>query len=395
MKDRTKSTVATPTATQTDMMNEPESESQTDDWKTIEDFDFASFLDRHYQVIRPGVHRMKYKIGEIKTVLRAATAVFLQEPTLLEVSAPIIICGDTHGQFNDLINMFLILGHPPHQRYLFLGDYVDRGLMSTETIILLLAYKVLYPEHIYLLRGNHECARVNKRYGFWHECESVFSAYSGSKVWGMFQRCFNAMSVAAIVSGKILCMHGGLSPELEDLDEIRQLKKPHRNPFKGLLNDMMWADPDMKIDFWRQSARGSGLIFGEAIIDEICQKLNVELIARAHQLCTDGFWLYHDRKLVTLFSAPAYCNIYRNAGAVLKVDEQLKCQLVAFVPDAPGVKEMILQRNALWQPPPEMQQESSDQTPQTANAQKLSAPPSSNAHKRSAASNSKPLPRPC
>uniref|UniRef100_A0A915DVJ5 Serine/threonine-protein phosphatase n=1 Tax=Ditylenchus dipsaci TaxID=166011 RepID=A0A915DVJ5_9BILA len=225
----------------------------------------------------------------------AATSAFLLEPTLLEVSAPIIICGDIHGQFNDLISMFLLLGH-----------YVDRGSMSIDTMMLLMTYKVLYPNHIYILRGNHECARVNRRYGFWVECEHVFptSKYGSiaARVWEMFQRAFNVMAVAAIVSEKI-CMHGGLSPELEDFSELRKLKKPHRNPFKGILNDMMWADPDTNITFWRQSARGSGLIFGPAIIDELCKKLNVDLIARAHQLCTDGFWIYDDRKLITLFTA--------------------------------------------------------------------------------------------
>ncbi|EYC42720.1 hypothetical protein Y032_0520g2846 [Ancylostoma ceylanicum] len=143
----------------------------------------------------------------------------------------------------------------------FEGDYVDRGMMSIECMMLLLAYKVCYPTSVYLLRGNHECARVNKKYGFWNECISHLGD-QGETVWAMFQRCFNNMPVSALVATKILCMHGGLSPSLESLDDVRNTMKPVRNPFRGVINDMLWADPDMSILDWRTSTRGSGFAFG-------------------------------------------------------------------------------------------------------------------------------------
>ncbi|TKR72702.1 hypothetical protein L596_020114 [Steinernema carpocapsae] len=300
------------------------------------DIDYAAFLDRHYEEVKPGVHRMKYTIPELNRVITDASLVFAQEGTLLEIQAPITVCGDIHGQFNDLVNMFLLLGQPPKQRYLFLGDYVDRGAMSIECIILLMAYKVLYPDHIFLLRGNHECARVNKKYGFMDECQAALPSGQASRIWAMFQRAFNLMPVCALISEKILCMHGGLSPAMETIDDVRKEPKPIRNPFKGVINDMLWADPDANIDYWRTSSRGSGFSFGEEVIYEVCKKLNIDLIARAHQLCVDGFWTFADRHLVTIFSAPSYCNLFKNAGAAMHVNKDLKCQLMAFVPNTVG-----------------------------------------------------------
>ncbi|PIO63417.1 Ser/Thr phosphatase family protein [Teladorsagia circumcincta] len=209
------------------------------------------------------------------------------EKTLIDVDPPVIIVGDIHGQFNDLINMFLLIGRPPEKRYLFLGDYVDRGMMSIECIMLLLAYKVCYPSSVYLLRGNHECARVNRKYGFWNEC-LMHLGEQGETIWAMFQRCFNNLPVSALVATKILCMHGGLSPSLDSLD----------------------------------------------VIDDFCERFGLELIVRAHQMCLDGFWVTPSRRLLTLFSAPMYCNLYRNAGTVLEVDDNLHCKLIAMMPES-------------------------------------------------------------
>uniref|UniRef100_A0AC35EZV5 Serine/threonine-protein phosphatase n=1 Tax=Panagrolaimus sp. PS1159 TaxID=55785 RepID=A0AC35EZV5_9BILA len=339
----------------------------------IEDFNIPKFLDSHYKSIQPGIHRMNYKANEIKAIIEAATKIFQSESTLLEIRAPLIICGDIHGQFNDLINTFLLLGRPPTERYLFLGDYVDRGGMSLECIILLMCYKIQYPNSIYLLRGNHECARVCVAYGFADEIKDVFPEEHTEILWGLFQRAFNQMPIAALIDTKILCMHGGLSPVMETLEDIKDKKKPLRNPFKGVVNDMLWADPDVgtpfwrvsargsgfvfgdKADpdvgtpFWRVSARGSGFVFGDKVISETCRRLNIDLIVRAHQLCVDGFWVFAERQLVTIFSAPAYCNLFKNCGAALKVDSNLHCQFVAFVPNGPHVKEMIVERNHLWE----------------------------------------------
>lgn len=156
---------------------------------------------------------------------------------LLEVTAPLIVCGnknlkrgDIHGQFHDLIRLFEIGGTPPDSRYLFLGDYVDRGKQSLETICLLLAYKIKYPNNFYLLRGNHEASAINKTYGFYDECRKKCDA----KIWKNFCETFNWMPISAIIEGKILCMHGGLSKDLERIDQINTILRPTDVPEKGI-----------------------------------------------------------------------------------------------------------------------------------------------------------------
>lgn len=149
--------------------------------------------------------------GPILELVKKARTIFIKEKITLELTGPMTICGDTHGQFYDLIKLFEMGGYPPDTPYLFLGDYIDRGLQSLETICLLLAYKVRYPESFFLLRGNHESASINKLYGFYDECKRRFSV----KMWKLFSDCFNCMPIAALIDKKILCMHGGLSPEMK------------------------------------------------------------------------------------------------------------------------------------------------------------------------------------
>lgn len=182
--------------------------------------------------------------NEIKMLCQRIRPLLLQQPMLLELEAPIKICGDVHGQFTDLLRLFEYGGFPPSSNYLFLGDYVDRGKQSIETICLLLAYKIKYPENFFLLRGNHESAGINRIYGFYDECKRRYSI----KLWKIFSDCFNCFPVSAVVDEKILCMHGGLSPELsEGLFQIADLPRPCDVPDVGLMCDLLWSDPDTSI----------------------------------------------------------------------------------------------------------------------------------------------------
>ncbi|OQR75682.1 protein phosphatase type 1-like [Tropilaelaps mercedesae] len=138
--------------------------------------------------------------GEVERLCHVTREVFLSESILLEVKAPLQICGDVHGQFHDLLQIFNVGGYPPEKNYLFLGDYVDRGKHSMETIVLLFCYKVKYPRHIQLLRGNHEAASISRLYGFYDECKRRYSV----KLWKTFTECFNCMPVAAIVDEKVM-----------------------------------------------------------------------------------------------------------------------------------------------------------------------------------------------
>lgn len=258
---------------------------------------------------------------EIRRVCLAAKQVFLSQPVLLQLEAPINICGDIHGQYTDLLRLFEYGGLPPNSNYLFLGDYVDRGKQSIETIALLLCYKIKYPDNLYLLRGNHECASINRIYGFYDECKRRFSV----RLWKTFTDCFNCLPVAAIIDDKIICMHGGLSPGMESLDQIREIERPAVVPDHGLLCDLLWADPDREAKGWGENDRGVSFTFGADKVSEFLKKFDLDLICRAHQVVEDGYEFFADRQLVTIFSAPNYCGEFNNAGAMMSVDESLLC----------------------------------------------------------------------
>ncbi|KAG5394523.1 hypothetical protein BRARA_F02841 [Brassica rapa] len=275
-----------------------------------------------------GGKQVQLSESEIRQLCFNARQIFLSQPNLLELHAPIRICGDIHGQYQDLLRLFEYGGYPPSANFLFLGDYVDRGKQSLETICLLLAYKIRYPSKIYLLRGNHEDAKINRIYGFYDECKRRFNV----RLWKIFTDCFNCLPVAALIDDKILCMHGGLSPELDNLNQIREIQRPTEIPDSGLLCDLLWSDPDQKIEGWADSDRGISCTFGADKVAEFLDKNDLDLICRGHQVVEDGYEFFAKRRLVTIFSAPNYGGEFDNAGALLSVDESLVCSFEIMKP---------------------------------------------------------------
>mmetsp|Transcript_6851 Transcript_6851/g.18536 ORF Transcript_6851/g.18536 Transcript_6851/m.18536 type:complete len:340 (+) Transcript_6851:63-1082(+) len=265
---------------------------------------------------------------EVRGLCLLSREIFLRQPMLLELEAPIKICGDTHGQYFDLLRLFEYGGFPPEANYLFMGDYVDRGKQSLETICLLLAYKIKYPENFFLLRGNHECASINRIYGFYDECKRRYNV----KLWKTFTDCFNCLPVSAVVDEKIICMHGGLSPDLHNLHEIARIPRPTDIPDTGLLCDLLWSDPDKDVHGWGENDRGVSYTFGADIVTKFLQRNELDLICRAHQVVEDGYEFFAKRQLVTIFSAPNYCGEFDNAGAMMSVDEALMCSFQILKP---------------------------------------------------------------
>lgn len=310
------------------------------------DFDVDGIIDRLLEVrgSKPG-KPVQLTENEIKELCYRSREIFINQPILLELEAPIKICGklhvkfklfdrvyplclnshnaagDVHGQYYDLLRLFEYGGFPPDSNYLFLGDYIDRGKMSLETVCLLLAYKIKYPENFFLLRGNHECASINRIYGFYDECKRRHTI----KLWKIFTDCFNCLPIAALVDDKILCMHGGLSPELVKIDTIKNIVRPTDVPDTGLLCDLLWSDPDKDVNEWGENDRGVSFTFGEDIVNKFCQRNDIDLICRAHQVVEDGYEFFCKRQLVTLFSAPNYCGEFDNSGAMMSVDDTLMC----------------------------------------------------------------------
>ena len=197
---------------------------------------------------------VKISEREVITVIDKAFPIIEKEESMLELEPPLYICGDIHGQFYDLLRVFEILKYPPESKFLFLGDYVDRGKRSLECILLLLCLKIKYPSKIFLLRGNHESEDINRMYGFYDECKRKVSL----RIYKKFCNLFNILPITALVGEKILCMHGGLAYDLKNLDQLKTIKRPTEIPEAGLLCDLVWSDPDdsLYFDFCTNKERG-------------------------------------------------------------------------------------------------------------------------------------------
>lgn len=212
----------------------------------------------------------------------------------LRLKAPLTVGTDIHGQYYDLLRFINDAGAPPNTNYLFLGDYVDRGKQSVETMCLLLAFKIKYPEGVFLLRGNHECQNISKIYGFWDECKRRYTV----KLWKDFVNLFNILPVAALIEDRIICMHGGISPVLDDLRQINKLQRPQEVPDEGLLCDLLWSDPatgaaeyiaGVKSKGWGKNDRGTSYVFSDKIVEQFLKKHDLDLIVRGHQVMEDGY----------------------------------------------------------------------------------------------------------
>ncbi|KAM7208088.1 Metallo-dependent phosphatase-like protein [Naviculisporaceae sp. PSN 640] len=321
----------------------------------IKDIDLDDFIKRLLDAAYAGkvTKSVCLKNAEIMAICHRARECLLSQPALLELDAPVKIVGDVHGQYTDLIRMFEMCGFPPNSNFLFLGDYVDRGKQSLETILLLLCYKLKYPENFFLLRGNHECANVTRVYGFYDECKRRCNV----KIWKTFIDTFNCLPIASIVAGKIFCVHGGLSPALGHMDDIRNIARPTDVPDYGLLNDLLWSDPaDMEQD-WEANERGVSYCFGKKVITDFLATHDFDLVCRAHMVVEDGYEFFTDRVLVTVFSAPNYCGEFDNWGAVMSVSSELLCSFELLKPlDSNALKSHIKKgrnkRNHMLNSPP-------------------------------------------
>ncbi|KAH0787441.1 serine/threonine-protein phosphatase alpha-2 isoform [Histomonas meleagridis] len=270
-------------------------------------------------------------VADVEYLCKTVRQIFSQQPILLELSPPLTIVGDTHGQYHDLLRIFEIAKYPPHTNYLFLGDYVDRGKQSIETVCLLFAFKIKFPCNFFMLRGNHECSAINRLYGFYDECMKYFNI----GVWNMFCEVFKYLPIAAIIEEKIFCIHGGLSPDLKSLDDIRSIRRPVDVPEEGLLCDLLWSDPDPLVDTWEPNGRGTSYVFGERQVESFLKTFHFDLVCRAHQAVMNGyeFTFGENKSLITLFSAPNYCYEYNNKGGIMSVDKDLLCTFIVIEPN--------------------------------------------------------------
>ncbi|KNE67861.1 serine/threonine-protein phosphatase 4 catalytic subunit [Allomyces macrogynus ATCC 38327] len=276
------------------------------------------------------------KESEVRELCNKAREILIEEANVQRVDAPVTICGDIHGQFYDLMELFSVGHDCPDTNYLFMGDFVDRGFYSVETFLLLLALKVRYPDRITLIRGNHESRQITQVYGFYDEC---LRKYGSVNVWRYCCEIFDYLALAALVDDRILCVHGGLSPSITTLDQIRTIDRKQEVPHDGAMCDLLWSDPE-EIDGWGVSPRGAGYLFGGDVVAAFLHANNLELIARAHQLVMEGYKHMFKDTVVTVWSAPNYCYRCGNVAAILELDDKLNRNFVIFHPasqDARGI----------------------------------------------------------
>nr|GEY93941.1 serine/threonine-protein phosphatase PP-X isozyme 2 [Tanacetum cinerariifolium] len=164
--------------------------------------------------------------------------------------------------------LFKVGGDCPKTNYLFLGDFVDRGVYSVETFLLLLALKVRYPDRITLIRGNHESRQITQVYGFYDEC---LRKYGSVNVWRYCTDIFDYLSLSALVENQILSVHGGLSPTINTIDQIRAIDRKQEVPHEGPMCDLLWSDPEDTVDSWGLSPRGAGFLFGGSVLPQECR----------------------------------------------------------------------------------------------------------------------------
>ncbi|KAI0602363.1 Metallo-dependent phosphatase-like protein [Biscogniauxia sp. FL1348] len=350
----------------------------------------------------------------MKELCEMVKEVLMEESNIQPVITPVTICGDIHGQFYDLLELFRVSGGMPGQpateapatatsvitsddieppteitnpklkkkirktkgaeessaavgdetitaedeedeadpanssrptsdevnqsannadtRFVFLGDFVDRGYFSLETFTLLMCLKAKYPDRIVLVRGNHESRQITQVYGFYEECQQK---YGNSSVWKACCQVFDFLVLAAIIDGEILCVHGGLSPEIRTIDQIRVVARAQEIPHEGAFCDLVWSDPE-DVETWSVSPRGAGWLFGDKVATEFNHVNGLKLIARAHQLVNEGY-KYHfpQNSVVTVWSAPNYCYRCGNVASIMSVDKNLdpKFSIFSAVPD--------------------------------------------------------------
>lgn len=268
---------------------------------------------------------------------------FKNQPTLVDITVSgdetITVCGDTHGQYYDVLNLLKINGVPSEKNmYLFNGDFVDRGSFSCEVLLTFLAYKLLYPKQFFMARGNHESLNMNRMYGFEGEVRHKY----GDRAYPLFQELFCALPLAHVINKKIFVVHGGLfSTDDVTLDHIRKLNRFREPPNEGLMSDMLWSDPQPMLGRG-PSKRGVGMSFGPDVTKRFLEANGLDMVIRSHEAKAEGYEIEADGKLVTVFSAPNYCDHAGNLGGYIKFSEGLKPEYFSFEsvphPEVPALR---------------------------------------------------------
>lgn len=249
---------------------------------------------------------------EIREICTKFIALQSLEPNVVHTTSPVTCVGDIHGQFYDLLNIFKLFKECSEKKYIFLGDYVDRGKQSLHTYLILCVYKILYPHNIFLIRGNHEIRNLRSDFRV-----EIFNIYKSNFVYDIVSETFSSLLVGVIIDARILCVHGGISPGCVSISKMQKIDRFSKK-IDPVFNDIMWSDP-YKENYFRLSTRGAGWSYGADAVRRFLMMNNLRYIVRAHQLAKKGYTFhFEDRNLITVWSAPNYCYTGNNLASVLE-----------------------------------------------------------------------------
>ncbi|CAL8095438.1 unnamed protein product [Calicophoron daubneyi] len=299
-------------------------------------FSLGQFIKRltNNEVVRGRPARITE--SEIVEIAEKVEPVLARDPVCINLNLDESLCiiGDLYGNFANLVRIFNKLGHPSKSRYLFLGNYINRQNRSVELIILLFAYKLKYPENIFMLRGNHECQYVSYYYGFLQECRSIYR----QRVWRAIMRAFNWLPAAAIIEDVIFCVHSGLIKDIpyktvRNKEKLRayislQIDRPVAIAANSTLAQLTWSEPVVDTKGWRDNPAGIGWLYGEDEIHEFCRMYNFQQIIRSNESAENGYEFIADGKLLTIFAIPDLSGSSRNSGAIVHLCKNIKDQTI-------------------------------------------------------------------
>ena len=268
-----------------------------------------------YPMFTCASHKLpRFKESMMVQLIQYVMNLFSSGPICPEISGEFVTVGDLHGHVFDLIRIFTVCGMPPKRNYLFLGDYVDRGNFQLETIALIYLMKAIYPENVYVVRGNHEMQALCSDFGFRDEVESV---YQTPLVFNLFVKSFGYMPLAALVNGDVFCVHGGIGPMLSDIGMISMIQRPLLQFDQRIADEILWSDPSEEIDEFRRSDRGRGYVYGKAVLKEFLEHNQLRLLVRGHQSIEEGVLFQMDGKVATVFSASHYSEVENPSGILI------------------------------------------------------------------------------
>lgn len=277
--------------------------------------------------------RLRFSEDAVFGLLRKFTSLTVEEPAVLTLSGKFCVVGDMHGDLDSLLRIFRKVGYPPQSSYVFLGDYVDRGNFSCEVVLFLYALKVMFPSHIYLLRGNHEFAQMSTMYGFQQECQAKLS----QRIFQAICETFDTLPIVAVIGGN-LCIHGGITEGIKSRDDLYSISKPQQGvpEFKGFERemDMLWSDPEFDADGFEESPRGLGHVFGYEEAVQFLRDCDMTRLIRAHQACLNGYnWVFDENgPVLTVFSTCDYTDMMNDAAVVIVSSETDEYEIIAFRP---------------------------------------------------------------